>query len=75
MDMPDGWINPTETLGDDATDLVGVDGNAFAIIGFTYRALRRAGNTPDVCDAYREAAVSGGDYGNMLRTSMQYLGY
>lgn len=60
------WVNPD-------FDLVGVDGNAFAIMGSVDRALRRAGNSKEVRDLYREQATSG-DYDHLLSVSMLYAG-
>lgn len=52
-------------------DLVGCDGNAFAIIGKVSRALRDADNTPDVIEAFRAEATSG-DYDHLLQTALAY---
>lgn len=60
------WIDPD-------LDLIGVDSNAFAIMGFVDRGLRRAGNSQEVRDAYREEATAG-DYDHLLRVSMAYAG-
>ncbi len=60
------WINPD-------VDLVGVDGNAFSIMGYVNRALRKAGNSQAVRDAYQDAATEG-DYDHLLRVSMLYAG-
>jgi hypothetical protein len=60
------WIDP-------AADLVGVDGNAFAVMGVVVRELRRVGNSQAVIDAYTAAAKSG-DYDDLLRVSMDYCG-
>ena len=61
-----GWINPH-------ADLVGVDGNAFAVMGYTCKALRRAGNSDEVVAAYQAEAM-GGDYDTLLGASMRYCG-
>jgi len=53
--------------------LVGEDGNAFSIIGRVSRALRRAGNPPEVVDEYKRRCTSG-DYDNLLRVTMEYTG-
>lgn len=66
LQLPDGWISPD-------VDLVGVDGNAFAILAFTTRALRDAGNASEVVDAYKETATAG-DYDHLLAVSMAYCG-
>jgi hypothetical protein len=60
------WMNPR-------ADLTAVSGNAFAVMGHTIGALRGAGNSDAVIDAYREAAVSG-TYENLLVVSMVYSG-
>ncbi len=60
------WINPD-------FDLVGVDGNAFAVMGAVRRALRQAGNSSEVIDAYTDEAKSG-DYDHLLAVSMEYAG-
>ena len=64
--VPDNWINPN-------ADLVGIDGNAFSIIGFTQRELRRAGNSTEIIDQYQDEATSG-DYDHVIQTSMLYCG-
>ena len=51
--------------------LIGVDGNAFAIIGYTQRALKRAGLFDKVSEM-REKAMSG-DYSNVITTCDEYL--
>ena len=52
-------------------DLEGVDGNAFAVLGTVTRALREAGNGPDVLASYREQAT-GGSYEHLLRVSVAF---
>ena len=42
--------------------LVGVDGNAFAIMGYTVNALRKTGHKDLVDQMYKEATSSGGYY-------------
>lgn len=54
-------------------ELVGLDGNAFAIMGAMRRALREAGNSPEVVESYLQAAQSG-DYNNLLQVTMAYNG-
>lgn len=66
--FPDEYIQPDE----DSSSLIGVDGNAFSIMGYVTRTLRRAGNPSSVLDAYREKAM-GGDYDHLVATSMAYL--
>lgn len=52
-------------------DLIGEDGNAYAIMGRVTKALRRAGYGPEVIKEYRDKATSG-DYDNLLRVTMEY---
>ena len=51
--------------------LVGVDGNAFSVMGFTARALRREG-LRDLVDKMYEEAMSG-DYYNLLAVCQGYI--
>jgi hypothetical protein len=50
--------------------LVGTDGNAFAVLGATIKAMRRAGVSQSDIDAFRAEATSG-DYDHLLGTVMQ----
>jgi len=52
--------------------LIGEDGNAFAIIGQTCKALREAGLSEEQWHEYREEAMSG-DYNHVLQTTMKYV--
>jgi hypothetical protein len=52
-------------------ELVGVDGNAFAVMAAVARGLRNAGNPKVVIDAFMEEAMSG-DYDHVLRTAIAY---
>jgi hypothetical protein len=52
--------------------LVGEDGNAFAIIGRVAKALSRAGVAKAEVDAFRTEAMSG-DYDNVLQTAMKWV--
>ena len=52
-------------------DLIGVDGNAFSIIGYTGRALKQTGHR-DLVDQMRKEATSG-DYNNLLCVCMKYI--
>jgi hypothetical protein len=54
---------------DVTVELVGQDGNAFAILGRVAAALRKAGHTDSV-DEYMREAMSG-DYDNLLRVTAQ----
>ena len=51
--------------------LIGVDGNAFAIMGYTSRALKRTGHQGLVNKMHEEATA--GDYDNLIRVCMKYI--
>ena len=51
--------------------LIGVDGNAFAVMGYTARALKREGLRDKVDPMYKEA--TSGDYSNLLCVCMEYI--
>lgn len=53
-------------------ELVGNDGNAFAIMGAVSKALRRAGATTEELEQYRSESTSG-DYDNLLRVAMDWV--
>jgi hypothetical protein len=48
-------------------NLMGVDGNAFSLIGSVSDALRRGGVSRDIISEFRQEATSG-DYDNVLAT-------
>lgn len=52
-------------------DLVGVDGNAFSVMGYTSKALKREGLSNLVDEMYERA--TSGDYDNLLRVCMEYI--
>lgn len=52
-------------------DLVGVDGNAFAVMGYTARALRETG-LGDLVKGMQAEAMSG-DYNHLLVVCMGYI--
>lgn len=52
--------------------LVGVDGNAFSIMGFVARIMRENGHSKDEIDQYRQDAMSS-DYNNLLCISMDMV--
>ena len=52
--------------------LVGMDGNAFAIMGRVEGALRRGGVSKEEREAYLAESRSG-DYNNLLRTAMAWV--
>lgn len=51
--------------------LVGVDGNAYAVMGYTARALKKAGLADKVPQMYEEA--KSGDYYNLLSVCGDYI--
>jgi len=53
-------------------ELVGSDGNAFAIMGKVKDALKRNGVTPEEVNKYMEESMSG-DYDNLLNTAMEWV--
>lgn len=55
-----------------AYTLVGVDGNAFAIMGYVRTAMKRAKMTEDDIDAYTKDATSS-DYNHLLVVSCEII--
>ena len=53
-------------------DLVGIDGNAFSIMGYVERAMRREGIGKEARDSYLEDAMSD-DYDHLLMVSMEMI--
>lgn len=53
-------------------ELVGHDGNAFAIMGRVQRALKEAGATKEQLSEYYAESTSG-DYDNLLRVAMDWV--
>lgn len=53
-------------------DLIGGDGNAFAVMGAVSKALKRAGVEADVIDEYRAESMAG-DYDHLLRVAMAWV--
>ena len=51
--------------------LVGEDGNAYAILGRTKKALQRAGHK-ELAEQYIQEATAG-DYDHLLRVTMEYV--
>lgn len=51
--------------------LVGVDGNAYSIMGYTSRALKNEG-LRDMSEIMYDEATSG-DYNNLIRVCMGYI--
>lgn len=52
--------------------LVGLDGNAFSIMGAVRNAARQQGIPKEVQDEYSQRAMSG-DYDNLLAVTMEYV--
>jgi hypothetical protein len=53
-------------------ELVGQDGNAFAIMGAVSSALRKAGADNEYIDQYHDKATSG-DYDHLIQVTMAYV--
>ena len=68
--MPDDPQQPR--YPDVQVPLSGEDGNAFAILGRTAGALRRAGVPQQEIDDYFTEATSG-DYDHLLQTTMRWV--
>ena len=52
--------------------LVGVDGNAFSVMGYVTRCMRECKCTREEIDKYRDDAMSS-DYNNLLCVSMNMI--
>jgi hypothetical protein len=64
--LPDDLVAP-------GIELVGLDGNAFAVLGAMARGLKDAGNSKAVVDSYRQQAMAG-DNDHLLRVTMAFNG-
>lgn len=53
-------------------DLVGVDGNAFSVMGYVVRAMKECRMSKEEQNAYKEKAMSG-SYDNLLAVSLDTL--
>jgi len=53
-------------------ELVGSDGNAFAVLGKVSKALKRAKVDPKEVKKFRDEATSG-DYNHLLQTCMKWV--
>lgn len=53
-------------------ELVGHDGNAFAIMGRVRSALKKAGASEEELTQYSNESMSG-DYNNLLRVATQWV--
>ena len=63
-----GTVIPA-TLIKGELELVGLDGNAFAVMGAVQKALRKAGNTPEGVSAVL-AEMQSGDYNHLLMVAI-----
>ena len=52
--------------------LVGVDGNAYAVMAYVANAMKREGFTRAEIDEYRKKAMSS-DYNNFICVSLEYV--
>ena len=52
--------------------LIGVDGNAFSIMGYTAKAMRREGFSREDVERMHEEAMSG-DYDHLLTVCVTYV--
>lgn len=57
---------------DEKYSLVGVDGNAYAVMGYTAKAMRREGFSQEEIKEMHEKAMSD-DYNNLLMVCMEYV--
>ena len=53
-------------------NLVGVDGNAFAVMGYVVQCMKKENMTAEEIKAYRDKAMSD-DYNNLLATSFDII--
>jgi len=52
--------------------LIGIDGNAFAIISYVANAMKQCGYSRDAITVYKSEALSG-DYNNLLSISIKMI--
>lgn len=69
--VSDGPLIPEEYIGTEKYTLVGIDGNAYSIMGYTANALRKEGLARYI-EEMRERAMSG-DYNNLINVCSQYI--
>lgn len=65
-------MKDTVKYPDISVELIGNDGNAFAILGRCKKAMTRAECTKEQIQEFIEEATSG-DYDNVLHTCMRYF--
>ena len=63
--------HPMDAYQRPEVQLIGENGNAFAIMARTGQALRQAGVPDDLLEQYYKEAKSG-DYDNLLRVTMEW---
>ena len=68
LEASDGPVKYPEVTA----ELIGGDGNAFAILGGVSKALRQAGATPEQIAEFRTEAMAG-DYDHLLATAMAFV--
>lgn len=64
--------NKEKKMNKPTVELIGTDGNAFAILGKVTRELRKAGFDSDYIQKYKEEAMAG-DYDHLLQVTMKYV--
>lgn len=52
--------------------LVGVNGNAFAVMGYVTKAMKETGKSKEEIDAYRKKAMDS-DYNNLISVSIDEI--
>lgn len=52
--------------------LIGIDGNAYAVMGYVDKSMRREGKTKEEREKYLEDAKSG-DYDHLLAVSIEMV--
>lgn len=52
--------------------LIGVNSNAFSIMGYVTKVMKDEGKSPEEVNEYREEAM-GGDYNNLLCVSQEVI--
>jgi len=65
-------VETTTPIFDIDVQLVGHDGNAFAIMARVQRALKEAGATEEQLNEYMNESMSG-DYDHLLRTACRWV--
>ena len=53
-------------------DLVGVDGNAFSVMGYVRKAMKEQKFSPEEIDVYQKDAMSS-DYNHLLAVSVEAI--